>query len=588
MDRFGSSAVEPSAPPLMHEQRFHTSLSQLKTQLEAMNRRTASLLHHHNPHSEVDLASDQMQSQSFPKVPEHLQLPNGPAFWQLFRSLRSDVRGLDARIELVEERVEAISDRLDRRDPSQFTPSQSPSNFGDFMPSHIHGGSAYVPQPALQAKEDPVTAPAPKPVATTGDIGYYNPDLVLNDEMTMQNQHLYTSDVVVFVAKLRRASRTKQIVNVDQFLRGPALRLYRIGFGTDGTNIFDFQDEQCNVERLAGVLILVFGKSADALGLLEAGKYTLTDALDGRRLVQDYAFDMLELGRHLPDCSQEEARMTTYVNIQNSLQTSAPGLSGTQTWDKAESLEGLLHYLRKLENGFPRTVDGMSNAASPSQSPQRQSQDNDHNGPSVSTYLANKKCSQAFDHRDIAGAELRTAVTPTLSTCTYEPSYGRALDRGFETLDTASSVPLRCTEPCYPIVVDHTDLSSHKKVEAHPSDAQPRSDCSYDPFEARPVAARPSNRIYQPTYTNPFEVHTSDAQPRDYAWPGNPVSERYRASMAALGAVPWNSQAQQNEGGANWVVPPGNAASSLYTDYNSVPPGYAYPKRGDVGWHCMN
>ncbi|GAB7354366.1 hypothetical protein MBLNU459_g4872t1 [Dothideomycetes sp. NU459] len=137
-------------------------------------------------------------------------------------------------------------------------------------------------------------AKANNPVATLEDIGYFDPEYTSNGDVT-QMQHLYTSDVIVFVAKLRRTARSKNIVNVDQYLRGSALRLYRIGFGFDGTNIFDYDDGHCLVEHLAEALVAAFGKDSEASRLVDK-EHSLTDASNGHRAFMDYAFDLLELG----------------------------------------------------------------------------------------------------------------------------------------------------------------------------------------------------------------------------------------------------------------------------------------------------
>lgn len=421
MDGLESHAEELLALPLMHEERFYTSLSQLKTQLEAMNRRTASLLDHHNQRTEVGIISGQAQRQSFLKVPEHLQLPNGPVFWQLFQSLRSDVRDLDARIERVEDRVESLSDRLDQLDRCQFTPSQSSSSTRkEFMASRdVFDESVSslhtVPQTG-QGSRAMYPTETHKLVAAIEDVGCFDPEIAMEAETSMYSHHLRTSDVIVFVAKLKRASRTKQIVNVEQFLRGSALRLYRIGFGIDGTNVFDSEDGHCNVEQLAAALILVFGRHAEASGLMDAKKHTLTDTLEGSRLIQDYAFSMLELGRHLPDCSPEQARRATFLKIQSSLQASYPGVFGVQSLKKVKTLQELLVHLHRLEHDHPRTPTGKHRSTPPVQPPRHNPPNEDEVGHSPIIRLTDRQYSQPIVQQGETSAKLRTAATPALTT----------------------------------------------------------------------------------------------------------------------------------------------------------------------------
>ncbi|SMY19487.1 unnamed protein product [Zymoseptoria tritici ST99CH_1A5] len=62
----------------------------------------------------------------FPSMPSAPSaLPSGPLFWQLFNSVRADVRGLTDRIAGVEQDVSNLEDRLDDMRPNRFTPPES-------------------------------------------------------------------------------------------------------------------------------------------------------------------------------------------------------------------------------------------------------------------------------------------------------------------------------------------------------------------------------------------------------------------------------------------------------------------------------
>ena len=55
----------------------------------------------------------------------NLTLPSGPVFWQLFNSLRSDLRTIDSRVADLERSVSDLEDRVDGLDSNRFTPTSS-------------------------------------------------------------------------------------------------------------------------------------------------------------------------------------------------------------------------------------------------------------------------------------------------------------------------------------------------------------------------------------------------------------------------------------------------------------------------------
>lgn len=54
-----------------------------------------------------------------------LSLPSGPIFWQLFTSLRTDMRGLNNRVAALELNYSDLEDRVDALDPNNHTPAAS-------------------------------------------------------------------------------------------------------------------------------------------------------------------------------------------------------------------------------------------------------------------------------------------------------------------------------------------------------------------------------------------------------------------------------------------------------------------------------
>lgn len=73
-------------------------------------------------------SSDKYATNDFSLPHSRLALPSGPLFWQLFSSLRTDVRGLDNRVSNVEQELSTLEDRVDGMDQYQITPPGSASN----------------------------------------------------------------------------------------------------------------------------------------------------------------------------------------------------------------------------------------------------------------------------------------------------------------------------------------------------------------------------------------------------------------------------------------------------------------------------
>lgn len=70
----------------------------------------------------------------------HLSLPSGPIFWQLFNSLRTDLRTIDGRVAALEQSVSDLEDRVDGLDPNQLTPSSSTATSEVGHPQAAHEG----------------------------------------------------------------------------------------------------------------------------------------------------------------------------------------------------------------------------------------------------------------------------------------------------------------------------------------------------------------------------------------------------------------------------------------------------------------
>lgn len=123
---------------------FHHQLYDLKAQLENMQTSLSSSLSGtptqpsapQLSHPDNMFSTSSFATNALPQPHNQLSLPSGPLFWQLFTSLRTDLRGLDTRVADVEQHMSDLEDglqrnlsdledRIDRLDPSQLTPAGS-------------------------------------------------------------------------------------------------------------------------------------------------------------------------------------------------------------------------------------------------------------------------------------------------------------------------------------------------------------------------------------------------------------------------------------------------------------------------------
>lgn len=145
---------------------FHHQLYDLKAQLESMQSSLSSSLSGTPTQAPATQLAQQANVYSSPPLATNallrphgqLNLPSGPLFWQLFTSLRTDVRSLDSRVADAEQHISDLEDRMQRDlsdlddrieklEPNQFTPAASEDD--TFNASH----HSYV-QPAFQQSAD--------------------------------------------------------------------------------------------------------------------------------------------------------------------------------------------------------------------------------------------------------------------------------------------------------------------------------------------------------------------------------------------------------------------------------------------------
>lgn len=116
--------------PLGRSDAFHHQLHDLKTQLESMQSSLSSLTGMPTP-AAAPWSWQPFETSATPSPAataqphSHLNLPSGPLFWQLFTSLRTDVRSLDSRVAGLEQKLSNLEDRVDNLEPTQFTPAAS-------------------------------------------------------------------------------------------------------------------------------------------------------------------------------------------------------------------------------------------------------------------------------------------------------------------------------------------------------------------------------------------------------------------------------------------------------------------------------
>ena len=287
---------------------FHESLRRLQLQLEEMNGRTPPIFLPGSQGQKVppSVFDTQVPSQS-------LYLPSGPAFWQLYRSLRTDLRGVEARVELVEDRIEDICSRLEALEPLQATPPSTPTIIAA-KPTAVSNDTNHSCSRGVTIPETTRNAiPQIATIAELADIGIFDPTLNENDH----DDHA-TSDAITFIARLKRVSSKHRIVRVERFLRGSALHLYTIGYDSNGTNTYDLEGGDFNVDAFGNDLLALFRPKA--LRALLAERYTLTDLRNGRCVVRDYALKMLSLGRYLDECDAAKKVRLTYALILRGIQ----------------------------------------------------------------------------------------------------------------------------------------------------------------------------------------------------------------------------------------------------------------------------
>lgn len=104
---------------------FAVQLHDVNTQMTTMEDTMRELKRRLQQPLEAAKGSDNLCSADDITSQGQLSLPSGPIFWQLFNSLRSDLRTIDGRVATLERSVSDLEDRVDGMDPNRFTPTSS-------------------------------------------------------------------------------------------------------------------------------------------------------------------------------------------------------------------------------------------------------------------------------------------------------------------------------------------------------------------------------------------------------------------------------------------------------------------------------
>ncbi|KAI4726346.1 hypothetical protein E4T49_05871 [Aureobasidium sp. EXF-10728] len=249
---------------------FHTSLHELKLQLDLMNTRTASILNKSHQHSN-NVTNNSSQVGHFSSV----MADNAQQIKHIGATVGTLARQQEDCYQTMMHQLDALSDKLDNLADHQFTPPESPG-------SSVSSESCDMPRQSLDM-----------PPATVADIGgYFYP----NRGQSSHSDQQYISDASIFVGRVNRTRRTKSIANLEIFLRGSALRWFHINLRIDGSHTFDSHGE-LDIERFCDSLILLFGVPKSLTSASHNKSVHLMPAWMRSVIVEDYAFPALEYAR---------------------------------------------------------------------------------------------------------------------------------------------------------------------------------------------------------------------------------------------------------------------------------------------------
>ncbi|TKA80332.1 hypothetical protein B0A49_03645 [Cryomyces minteri] len=301
--------AHPSSSSMpMDERSFHEALQSIKAEIRQMN------AHYHRVLSGAQQQQEQRaafaNATTQPLINPHEQVDQR----RDLQSFRLDIRGLDARLELMESRLDHLDDRLSSLEPG--TPPETPvsqaAQLVDLvLPEVATSMTPWAPLVTSSQTSQPSHATAPEiptlclPIAQAQDVGFFDPYLAdVAMLIPYSESHLWYSDVTLFIRKLKRVSRTHRILDVEQCLRGEALRWWQDGVGPNGIHELDDKPLEVWYE----VLMRQFGNhtAMDSLLLFVNDQFIPQDAAVGRQVIEDYGRHILRLIRHVQISDEEQ------------------------------------------------------------------------------------------------------------------------------------------------------------------------------------------------------------------------------------------------------------------------------------------
>jgi hypothetical protein len=331
---------------------FHTSLQELRLQLDLMNSRTASILNKSRQQSNMLTRDSNTVGQS-----PYVTTDNMQRIKRIGATVGTLAKQQEDRFQAFEHRLDSLADKLDDlalANP-QFTPPESPDPF-ESASSHSDTASISSHLSDMPCVLRPDMAPA-----TVADVGgYFYPKF---DQYGESNQQ-YISDVSTFVGRVNRVRQTKSINNIEIFLRGSALRWFHIGLRSDGTHVFDMYNGKFGIIAFCDSLILLFGVPESFTSASHLDSLHLIAPCMRSDIIEDYVFPALEYLRPQEDFSGVGVALSKALALYN--QSFAPCTVSPKIFDCTadlgnfdySDLQCTLGDLRRseLEQKFDRTL----------------------------------------------------------------------------------------------------------------------------------------------------------------------------------------------------------------------------------------
>jgi hypothetical protein len=261
---------------------FHTSLQELRQQLDLMNSRTASILNKSRQHNNMLTHDSSTVGQ-----PPSVTTDNTQQIKHIGATVGTLAKQQENRFQKLEHQLDLLADKLDdlATDNPQFTPPESP---GLCDSASCHSDTSSI---SSHQSDMPRIIRSEMVSATVADIGgYFYP----NYDQHGNSDQRYISDVYSFIGKVNRTLRTKSINNVEIFLRGSALRWFHIGLRSDGIHIFDMMSGEFDLGAFCDSLISLFGVPKFLTRVIHVDGLHLIAHCMRSDIIEDYIFPALE------------------------------------------------------------------------------------------------------------------------------------------------------------------------------------------------------------------------------------------------------------------------------------------------------